>query len=51
MAAPELGEGVRLVSLQRWVILFRYDADGIVVLRIADGSQDYFTWRLPAVDA
>lgn len=44
--APQLGSDVRLVSHRRWVIIFRYDDDGIVVLRIADGSQDYLAWHL-----
>jgi len=44
--APEIGEGVRLFSFKRWVILFRYEQHGIDVLRIADGSQDYLAWKL-----
>jgi len=42
-AAPELGEGVRF---RRWVILFRYVDSGVLVLRIADGRQDYFSRAL-----
>ncbi|NUQ63718.1 MAG: type II toxin-antitoxin system RelE/ParE family toxin [Pirellulales bacterium] len=45
-AAPEIGEGVRLFSYKRWVILFRYQPHGIDVLRFADGSQDYLHWKL-----
>ena len=45
-AAPEIGDGVRLFSCKRWVILFRYQPHGIDVLRFADGSQDYFSWKL-----
>ena len=45
-AAPEIGEGVRLFPFQRWVILFRYEPHGIDVLRFADGSQDYLSWKL-----
>jgi len=44
--APEIGEGVRLYSCMRWVILFRYVEDGIFVLRFADASQDYLAWKL-----
>ena len=44
--APEIGDGVRLFSYKRWVILFRYETHGIDVLRFADGSQDYLTWKL-----
>jgi plasmid stabilization system protein ParE len=46
-AAPEIGEGVRLFPYKRWVILFRYEPHGIDVLRFADGSQDYLSWKLP----
>jgi len=45
-AAAELGDEVRLFSHRRWVIIFRYVGDGILVLRIADGSQDYLSWKL-----
>lgn len=45
-AAPEIGDGVRLFSFQRWIILFRYQPHGIDVLRFADGSQDYLSWKL-----
>lgn len=43
---PLLGNEVRLYSFKRWVILFRYVDDGVVILRIADGSQDYLKWKL-----
>jgi plasmid stabilization system protein ParE len=45
-SAPEIGERVRLFSYKRWVILFRYEPHGIDVLRLADGSQDYLSWKL-----
>ena len=45
-AAPELGAGVRLLSHRRWVIIFRYIDEGVLVLRIADGRQDYLSWKL-----
>jgi plasmid stabilization system protein ParE len=45
-AAPEIGLGIRLFSHRRWVIMFRYIQDGVLVLRIADGSQDYLSWKL-----
>lgn len=45
-AAPELGTGVRLLSHRRWVIIFRYIDEGVLVLRIADGRQDYLSWKL-----
>ena len=44
--APELGDGIRLFSCKRWVIIFRYAPHGIDVLRIADGSQEYLAWKL-----
>ena len=44
--ASELGRGIRLFSYKRWVIVFRYIDAGVLILRIADGSQDYLTWKL-----
>jgi toxin ParE1/3/4 len=37
----EFGDGCRVFSHKRWVILFRPIDQGIEVLRIFDGSQDY----------
>ena len=37
----ELGDGCRVFSHSRWVILFRPIDEGIEVLRFFDGSQDY----------
>jgi plasmid stabilization system protein ParE len=45
-AASELGPDVRLFHQRRWVIIFRYIDDGVLVLRIVDGSQDYLSWKL-----
>ncbi|MCY2993160.1 MAG: type II toxin-antitoxin system RelE/ParE family toxin [Planctomycetota bacterium] len=45
-AAPEIGDGVRLFRCKRWVVVFRYEQHGIDVLRFADGSQDYLSWKL-----
>ena len=45
-AASELGRGVRIFTHRRWVIVFRYIDEGILVLRIADGAQDYLSWKL-----
>jgi plasmid stabilization system protein ParE len=45
-SAPEIGDGVRLFPYKRWVILFRYEPHGIDVLRFADASQDYLSWKL-----
>jgi hypothetical protein len=28
------------------VIIFRYIDEGVLVLRIADGRQDYLSWKL-----
>ncbi len=44
--ASEIGDGVRLLSHRRWVILFRYEPHGVDILRFADGSQDYLSWRV-----
>lgn len=45
-AKPRLGAGVRLFSHKRWVIIFRYAEPGVLILRIADGGQDYLSWKL-----
>lgn len=45
-AAAELGPGVRLFTHRRWVLIFRYVSDGVLILRIADGAQDYLSWKL-----
>jgi len=44
-SAEALAPGLRMYSYKRWVILFRYVKEGILVLRIADGSQDYWSWQ------
>lgn len=43
---PSLGQGIRLFTHKRWVIVFRYIDAGVLVLRVADGSQDYSSWTL-----
>lgn len=45
-SAPELGDNVRLLAHRRWVIVFRYAAHGVDILRFADGSQDYMSGKL-----
>ncbi len=45
-AAEEIGKGVRLFSHKRWVILFRYQPHGVDILRLADGNQNYLSWKL-----
>jgi plasmid stabilization system protein ParE len=42
---PELGQGVRLQAYRRWVIIFRYFDEGVLILRVVDGSQDYMSWK------
>lgn len=38
---PELGEQVRVVNYQRWVVLFRPYETTIQVLAVFDGSREY----------
>lgn len=45
-ACPEVGHDVRLFPYKRWVIVFRYEPQGLVVLRFADASQNYLSWKL-----
>lgn len=40
---PELGENHRVFFHKRWVIIFRASDQGIEVLRLVDGAQDYPT--------
>jgi plasmid stabilization system protein ParE len=49
-AAERIGLGIRLFHHRRWVIFFRYTDEGIIVLRFADGSQDYLSWRLAGTE-
>jgi plasmid stabilization system protein ParE len=44
--ASRLGAGIRLFTHKRWVIVFRYVDEGVLILRIADGSQDYLSWEV-----
>ena len=44
--AAEIGAGVRLFPDTRWVLVFRHEQHGIDLLRFADGSQDYLSWKL-----
>jgi toxin ParE1/3/4 len=39
--ASSLGEGCRILSHKRWVIVFETVDNGIEVLRVLDGSRDY----------
>lgn len=39
--AAELGEGCRIFSYSRWVIVFEPIQSGIEVLRVFDGSRDF----------
>lgn len=39
--AEELGEGCRIFSHKRWVIVFEPINGGIEILRVLDGSRDY----------
>jgi toxin ParE1/3/4 len=40
-ARPDLGDGYRLFTHQRWVIVFRPADEGIEIMRVLDGSRDY----------
>jgi len=40
-ARADLGEGLRIFSHKRWVVVFRPVAEGIEVLRVVDGSRNY----------
>jgi plasmid stabilization system protein ParE len=40
---PELGENYRVFSHKRWVLIFRPHGQGIEVMRVVDGAQDFPT--------
>ncbi len=37
----ELGEGYRVFTHKRWVVVFRPLDDGIEIMRVVDGSRDW----------
>jgi Plasmid stabilization system protein len=44
--ASNIGQDVRLVNHERWIIVFRYVPNGAFIMRIIDGRQDYVNWKL-----
>jgi plasmid stabilization system protein ParE len=40
-ARPDLGEGHRVFTHKRWVVVLRPISGGIEVLRVVDGSRDF----------
>ena len=40
-ARPDLGEQYRSFTHQRWVVIYRPLDDGILILRVVDGSRDF----------
>lgn len=36
----ELGEGIRSLVFERWILFYRLDPDLILVLRVVDGARD-----------
>lgn len=40
-ARGDLGDGLRIFSYQRWVVVFRPIDEGIEIIRVFDGSQDW----------
>lgn len=39
-ARPEIGERARSLLIERWLILYRVDADAVRIIRIVDGARD-----------
>jgi antitoxin ParD1/3/4 len=39
-ARPEIGEGARVLVIERWLALYRLVEDGVQVVRIVDGARD-----------
>lgn len=40
VARPEIGEGARMLVVERWLVLYRHMDDGVQVVRIVDGARD-----------
>ena len=43
----ELGEGVRSIVVERWLVLYRVEADWVFVGRILDGAHHLGRIRIP----
>ncbi len=39
-ARPEIGEGARVLIIERWIALYRLVEDGVQIVRIIDGARD-----------
>lgn len=44
---PELGDGVRSIVVERWLILYRVEAGSVFVGRIIDGARHLARIRVP----
>lgn len=44
---PEIGENVRCLVIDRWLVLYRVIKVGVEIVRIVDGARDLtqFDWR------
>lgn len=42
LARPEIGEGARMLVIERWLALYRLVEDGVQVVRIVDGARDLY---------
>ena len=45
-ARPEIGEGARMLVINRWLALYRLTNDGVQVVCVVHGARDLgqFTW-------
>ncbi|RYB03466.1 type II toxin-antitoxin system RelE/ParE family toxin [Lichenibacterium ramalinae] len=39
-ARPDVGEGARMLVIERWIALYRIVGDDVQVVRIVDGARD-----------
>ena len=44
---PDLGEGLRSFVVERWLIVYRLQAGGVVISRVIDGARDVHSISLP----
>lgn len=46
-ARPDIGEGARHLTCERWLALYRVKPDGVQIARVLDGAMDVRHLSLP----
>ena len=40
VARPEIGPRARSLVIERWLVLYIIDGDGVLIMRVVDGARD-----------